>query len=123
MAGRPRKPTTTDKRGGKRANTGPKPKEKLTKHQVDAMLSKAEEYAKEYGKTIDEIILDFVYGLIDKITVRDRLAAIDMFKKYSMAKRTEKEIDVNKRIIGPAIALPPLRTDPAKIIPIDGGKK
>ena len=94
----------TENRGGARPNSGPK-KETLSVRQVKEMRKKAAEYAKRFGKTIDEILLDFVYGVavshtIDaetdeveieekKIGTRDRIACIKLWKEYTSPKITE----------------------------------
>ena len=74
-------------------------------------------------KDIDEILLDFIYGKQGKgwkMTVRDRLAAIALFKNCTMTKTSEQNINVNQST-GPVIGLPPRREDPALKI-VDGGK-
>ena len=123
MAGKSKKPNTKDKRGGARKGTGPKPRVSIPKDAIDKTIDKILEWEKRTGKHIDDILLEFAYGEVEelKLTPRDRLAAIDMIKKYTIPKMSEK--DVNIKTDGPAIALPPVRNDPAKIIPIDGGKK
>jgi len=95
--------------GGSRSGAGRKPSYMLTENQVKAMLRKARKYAKKYDKTIDEVLLDFIYGVQEtgwKMTVKDRLAAIGLFKNYTMSKTSEQNVNVNRQV-GPAIGLPP----------------
>ncbi len=101
--------------GGKRANqTGRPPKYMLTDYQIEQMHKKAKKYAKEQGKTIDEILLDIIY-FTGRTETREKLAAIKLFKDYTMQKSTEKDVNINVNQ-GPVIGLPEVRPDPAKEI-------
>ena len=90
------------------------------------MLAKAEKWAKEHkGKTVDDFLLMCIYGEQEpswKLTMRDRITCAKIWKEYTMAKVQEKNIKIDEHQ-GPVIGLPPMRTDPAKIVPIEGGKK
>ena len=98
--------------GGPRAGSG-RPKETLSVQQVREMLAKAKEYAKKYEKTIDEILLGFIYEGDKK---SECLQAIKLWKEYTMAKLQEGgDTDIN---LGPGIYLPGERPDPAKVVPI-----
>ena len=125
-------------RGGKRAGAGRKPgyspgREPLSVRQVQEMLDKAKEYAKKYGKTVDDILLDFVYGitkipLVDEgggvlellekaVSTKDRIACIKLWKEYTSPKITEGgEAD---KAVGPAVFLPEQHP---RLELIDGGK-
>lgn len=110
-------PKKIENRGGARENSGPK-KQTLSVRQVQEMLEKAKEYAEKYKKTIDEVLLDFVYNPESKDA--DRLAAIKLFKTYTIAKLQEGgETDQQ---LGPAFFLPDQRPDPASFQVINGGK-
>lgn len=88
-----------DNRGGKREGAGRK-RETLSQSQVREMLAKAKEYAKKYGKTIDDILLEVIYSDNQK----DALAAVKLWKEYTIAKLQEGgEIDTQ---IGPEVYLP-----------------
>ena len=118
----------TENRGGKRSNPGGRPPNvTISQYQVDQMLKKAEKWAKERkGKTVDDILLMCIYGEQEpgwKMTMRDRIACMKIWKEYTVAKVQEKNINIDDKWQGPHIGLPPSRTDPAKIIPIEGGKK
>lgn len=97
--------------GGARPNSGPK-KQTLSAHQVQLMLDKAKEYAEKFGKTIDEILLDFIYE--DDMPKKDRAACIKLWKEYTIAKISEGgEADKN---LGPGIYLPGEKPDPTKVV-------
>ena len=115
-----------DGRGGKREGAGRKlgyspGKLPLSVAQVEEMLEKAKAYAKKYGKTIDEILLDFVYGVTEipliseddkdilqvlsrKVGTRDRIACIKLWKEYTAPKITEG--GEGDQELGPAVFLP-----------------
>jgi hypothetical protein len=93
----------------------------LTDHQIKTMLRKARKRAKSEGKSLDDILLDIAYGDQElKVAVRDRLAAIRLFKELTMVKTLEQNINMSKQV-GPVIGLPPIREDPA--LKILGGEK
>lgn len=82
------------------------------------MLDHAKDYAKKHGKTVDEVLLDFIYD--SEVKDADKLAAIKLFKTYTIAKLQEGgETDV---ALGPGIFLPEQRPDPASFQIISGGK-
>jgi hypothetical protein len=110
-------PKKIENRGGARVGAGRKP-ETLSAKQVQLMLDKAKEYAVKYGKTVDEVLLDFIYK--EDAKDADRLAAVKLFKTYTIAKLQEGgETDQQ---LGPAFFLPEQRPDPAKIHVLQGGK-
>ncbi len=116
-----------DGRGGKRAGAGRKPgyspaKLPLSVAQVEEMLEKAKAYAVKYGKTIDEILLEFIYGVTEiplvseddkdilkilsrKVGTRDRIACIKLWKEYTTKLGEGGEGDQE---LGPAVFLPKL---------------
>jgi hypothetical protein len=155
MAGKKRQPgKTQENRGGKRSNPGGRPpKVAISQYQLDQMLAKAEKWAKEHkGMTVDDFLLKWIYGEVEddfKLTMRDRIACVKIWKDYTMAKVQEKNINVGKKHLGPiiydpetreiisgnpdsGIILPKTKEDPAKrihqkpnpkkVIPIDGKK-
>ena len=90
-----------ENRGGARPGSGPKP-QTLSARQVDAMLKKAEQWAKEKGKDIDDILLGFIYD--SDATLRDRTACIKLWKEQTAPKIHEGgETDL---ALGPAVFLP-----------------
>ncbi len=96
---------TRNTHGGKREGSGRK-KETLSITQVNAMLTSAKKYAKKHKKSIDEILLDFIYDTSkdNKIAVKNRIACIKLWKEYTIAKLQEGgETDTT---LGPTIFLP-----------------
>ena len=106
-------PAKKENRGGARPNSGPK-KETLSQRQVQAMLVAAKKYAKKHGKTIDEILLDIIYEDGGK---RDTLAAIKLWKEYTVAKLQEGG-ETDKGLSGPAVYLPEHKPVDGKVVPL-----
>ena len=106
--------------GGARPNSGPK-KESLSVAQVREMLETAKKYAKEKGKSIDDVLCEFIFEekVHDQVVQNNqRIAAIKLFKEYTIAKLNEGgDIDKN---LSPSTYLPEERPDPAKVVPING---
>lgn len=104
--------TKRENRGGWRPNSGKKP-ETLSAYQVQQMLDTAERYAKTHGKTVDDILLDFVYAQV-KVDARTQLAAIKLFKDKTCVPISEGgDADTN---LAPTVYLPEERPDPAKVV-------
>jgi len=83
------------------------------------MLAKAKERAKATGKDVDDILLDIIYSQ-ESVSPRDQLAAIKLWKDYTMARISEGgETD---KFLGPQIYLPEPMPDPAKVLQIRKGK-
>jgi hypothetical protein len=112
-----------ENRGGARAGAGRKKGsgQTLSARQVRAMLRKAREYAIKHGKTIDELLLDWIYGADGESTPRleHRIACVKLWKEYTIAKLQEGG-EVDRSLAGPAIFLPeqrprlePVKTDKA----------
>jgi len=110
--------TKRETRGGKREGAGAK-KRLLSMTQVAAALDTAERYAKKEGKNVDEILLDFIYGKVDKQTVKEQLAAIKIWKDKTMIQLAEG--GESDQALAPEVYLPSERPDPAKIVPIKAG--
>jgi len=134
MAGKTKKPRTW---GGAREGSGRKPAYMLSDNQVKTMLRAAKNRAKTEGRTLDDVLLDLIYdraayeveksgGWVETVVAvapRDRIAAIKIFKEFTISKRVESEShNHNYEHPGPAIGLPPMDADPALQI-IQGGKK
>lgn len=132
MAGKPKRAGW----GGKREGSGRKPAYMLTDNQVKAMLRTAKKRAKDEDKTIDDVLLDIIYnrqayelekrgGKVDivlEVPPKDRLAAIKIFKEFTIGKRIESKSEThNYQHKGPAIGLPPMDEDPALKV-VKGGK-
>jgi hypothetical protein len=121
MPGRPKKPVTKENRGGKRTGSGRKSLLALMGCTSADMIKTAEFIAKQESKTIDEVLLEIAYHAE---SVQHQLAAIKIFKEYTIAKVSEKKVEINKKQ-APKVYLPEKKPDPAKVIPIGGrnGKK
>lgn len=106
-----------DNRGGARLGAGrkPGPTSTLSTYQVAKMFRLARKYAKLHKKTVDEVLLDFIYGAQEKTS--DRLASIKLWKDCTMPRISEGgEAD---KALGPAVFLPEQRP---KLGVIEGGK-
>lgn len=93
-----------DNRGGYRPNAGrkPGPARNLSTYQVERMLRKARRFAKQYGKDVDDILLEVIYSPQERTP--DRLAAIKLWKEHTAPKISEGgEAD---KALGPAVFLP-----------------
>ncbi len=105
--------------GGARPGSGPKA-ETLSVSQVRKMLKKAETYAKEFGKDVDDILLDFIHATGERgeqATINQSIACIKLWKDYTIAKLQEgSEAD---RTLGPKVFLPEQHP---RLEVIDGGK-
>lgn len=97
--------------GGARPNSGPK-KQTLSALQVQIMLDKAKEYAKKYKKTVDDILLQFIYS--EELNEKDRIACIKLWKEYTVAKLQEGGETDNA--LGPQVYLPEEKPDPSKVV-------
>lgn len=72
--------------------------------QLREMLQTAKRFADKHGQTIDEILLSFAYD--EKLPVRDRLAAVKLWKDKTMIPVSEgSETDQ----AGPTLYLPELK--------------
>jgi hypothetical protein len=76
------------------------------------MLDKAEEFSKKKGKTIDDILLGFIYD--DETPQKDRIACMKLWKEYTIAKLQEGG-ETDKQL-GPGIYLPQEKPDPTKVV-------
>src|SRR5262245_30488000 len=86
--------------GGARPNSGPE-KQTLSAAQVKQMLDAAEARANTEKKTIDDVLLDFIYGAE---SAPNKLAAIKIYKQYTMVATSEGgEADLT---LGPQIFTP-----------------
>jgi len=65
------------------------------------------------------LLLDMIYR--EDIKDHNRIAAIRLFKDYTMPRKSEKKVEISDNR-GPAIFLPERRPDPAKLKLIPGGE-
>ena len=130
------KSTNVNRWGGVRPGSGRKPAYMLTDNQIKAMLRTARKKAKVEGKTLDDILLEIIYNtrafeielksgkkkIELAVPTKERLAAIKLFKEFTMSKHSEKDINIIDAR-GPKVGLPEMKPDPAKLTSIEGGKK
>ena len=132
--------SATSQWGGKREGAGRKTREAETLFDVDVALEKMKAWAEKEDKTLDDILLLIAYGKSSQVTIRDRLAAIKIFKEFTKKKPGEGDtvsrgpLILHKELMerlhlfpeellrGRTIILPELKEDPSKVIPIDRGK-
>lgn len=110
--------TKRENRGGARKGAGRK-KTSLGKNQLQELLKKSRKYAREHGKSVEELLLDLVYGFStdEKFGDKDRLAAIKLYMDRVYI--DIKEGGPTDEALGaePAVYLPEMRPDPASAVP------
>jgi hypothetical protein len=84
------------------------------------ILKAARELKKEHGISIEKAMLCLCFDADTQDSVKASIFKIyaDMFVVKSSRRGAEPEV----RNRGPVIGLPPMRPDPAKIVPLEGGK-
>jgi hypothetical protein len=109
------------KSGGKRTNSGRKEIKRNFSAEVKGRVRKAaEKLEKEFGYGIEECILRLLYD--DKFHPTAKSGIAKWYADVLVTKESEKTI-THKGETKPEIYLPKEKEDPAKIIPIDGGKR
>ena len=119
----------TENRGGKREGAGRKPgyrpgREALSVRQVKEMRAKMKASAKITGKDQNDILIEWIQAVDKqgdpiKISVRDRITCVKLWKEYTSPKITEGgEADMN---IGPAFYLPEQKPALAAVTDIKKG--
>jgi hypothetical protein len=110
--------------GGARKGSGPKPKPKERNYSdefKDAVVKYAKELAIEYKEPIEKAFLRMMYDDDVQDTVKSSI-----FKVYAevlLVKETKKDVNIKGELKPMVIGLPEKQPDPAKLIPIKGGKK
>ena len=127
--------------GGARPGGGRPPKEKPEYEEEfrDAVLKAAQKLAKKYGKTLEEALLSLCFEddtqdsvkasifkvYADMFTVKRSRQSVEL-KDHHPGPTIFKENDRGELVItklgSPTICLPETRPDPAKLIPVKGGK-
>ena len=105
--------------GGARQGAG-RPSYMLTENKIMKWEREIRKRAKEEGKTLIGTLLDIAYAKVDeigaKISVRDRIAAVEAIWKFTTPKSSEHNINVNA--IAPGYMetdnTAPLRNDPVR---------
>lgn len=110
-----------ENRGGHREGSGRKSVYAISDVEAKKMLKEARARAKnEGGKSLNSILLDIAYAKIEgpdggkvKVDVRDRLAAIKVYKEFTMGRHTENRTTIEDK--RPIIGLPEMKPDPARV--------
>ena len=102
--------------GGKREGSGRKP-QTLSASMLQKHLKKAEKYAKEHGKDLDDVLLEGIYQAHEKSDARTAFAGIKIWNDMTNIPVTE-DSDTDKGL-GPQIFLPEKR---AEVTVFPGGK-
>ena len=107
-----------ENRGGARPNSGPK-RQTLSVRQIREMRKAAEKRAKQEGKTLYDILLDFSYD--NDLSVKDRQASIKLYlDKMHISVSEGGETD---KALGPSIYLPEQKPILAAVIDINEAKE
>ena len=78
------------------------------------MLKLAKKYAKKYKKTVDDVILEFIYN--EELPPTHRVNSIKLWKEITMPKISEG--GATEQALGPGIYLPTEKPDPSVVVPI-----
>lgn len=131
MSGKPKQPGDSKPGwGGRRPGAGRK--RTRTPSQIDhgRLRARASKMAKRTGKHLDEVLLDIALCGLEgvegeylgaKPTIKERIAAARAHMEILHTKRSETETTITDHRV--PIALPARQPDPAKLIPIEGGKR
>ncbi len=107
-----------ENRGGARPNSGPK-RQTLSVRQIREMRKAAEKRAKQEGKTLYDILLDFSYDT--DLSVKDRQASTKLYlDKMHISVSEGGETD---KALGPSIYLPEQKPTLAAVTDIKKAKK
>ena len=125
MAGKKKKPgVKKDNRGGKRTNAGRKPAKPKGIHSDDAKqawMDAADKLKEEHdGETIQYAALKMVYD--DNVQDSVKASILKVYDDAVLIKETTQNIESKTEHKQLVIGLPKQRHDPAKLIPMDGGK-
>jgi hypothetical protein len=108
-----------ENRGGAREGSGRKKKTRIYSDKVKkAYIKAAAKLAKEHGKSIEEVMLSMIYD--PKVVDVAKASVLKIYNEALLVKESEQELNVNRS--GPGIYLPQTKSDPAKLIPIQGKK-
>ena len=110
--------TKKENRGGARPNSGPG-RQTLSVRQIREMRKTAAKRAKQEGKTLYDILLDFSYDA--DLSVKDRQASIKLYlDKMHISVSEGGEAD---KVVGPSIYLPDQKPTLAAVTDIKKAKK
>lgn len=112
--------TKRENRGGKRAGSGRKAggtNSALSQNQLDTLMRTAKKYARKHKKTVEELLLDLVYGFSEdpKFGDKERLQAMKLFldrTNIPVSEGSDADKELGKKY-EPQVYLPERRPDPA----------
>ncbi len=107
-----------ENRGGARPNSGPKP-QTVSASQLKEMREAAAEFAKEHGKTLFQVCLDWIGD--ESLKIDRRQAAWKMYTDKMLIQASEGgEADTS---LGPSIYLPEQKPTFSAVVDIQKAKK
>ena len=107
--------------GGSRPGAGrPRKKKTISEKVKNNYLKAARELRREYGEPIEKAVLRLIYE--NKIQDSVKVAILKAYNEALLVKETEKDVNINVNQ-GQKIGLPEMQPDPAKLIPLQGGKE
>jgi len=122
MAGKKKKPgAKTENRGGKRNPVGGRPPKNMGSISDDvkqAWVDAAKRLEEEFGMPIQEAALRLIYDSGTQASVKASI--LKVYNEATLVKESKSEVTKTEKPL--VIGLPRKRQDPAKVIPIDGGK-
>lgn len=85
-----------------------------------ALIRKGKQYEKKFGQSVDDVLLMLIHsktleGVPCPVKEQTKISAIKIFKEFTTRKVTETNINVSDN--RPMMHLPPMRPDPAKMLP------
>ena len=107
--------TKRENRGGRRPGSG-RPSDTFSANRINKMLRFEQEYEKKYGKSVQEVLLDIIYGIEDEVTPRDKLAAAKIWVDKTHVEIKEGGETDKQLSAAPAVYLPQQRPDPVKLV-------
>jgi hypothetical protein len=113
-------PKKVETRGGSRPGAG-RPRIEISDQEVKKLIKAARKKEKETGKGIFDILVSMAYGDDYRVTPKDQISAIRLYVDAVVSKAQQKDVKVTTTQ-EPAVFLPEQKPDPAKLVPITGGK-
>ena len=102
--------------GGKRTGAGAKPQRPVTEKQIKGVIRRIRKRAKLEGRALVDVLLDVAYAETSKNT--ERISAIKALYEIILPKHKDVNVMHVKLDINARVRFPPLKPDPAKLVPI-----
>jgi hypothetical protein len=126
MAGKKKKSENTNGWGGKRPGSGRKSTFELNEEQLKEYLCEVKKLCKEKGVSPISFLFSVMNNELDGVQggveLKSRVMTAITLLKFNQLNIKQENINITDTR-GPAIYLPEMKPDPAKLIPIKGGKK